>query len=205
MPRISSMKLEAFFIPGVYFVGWPPRWETIPPALPTFLFSIGNNLLDSSKRPDVWWADMAWGARIFSKGRIDRAGRALLTMPPDDPAREAEVAVVDNWRACHAYPLQVIKMTLLRRAKKIDSRALIAQRLKRRPSIEIKLRDNPRMQLSQMQDLGGCRAVLSSVAHVRKLVAKRPACVRDDLAPSRSEKEKSVERIRFLRHNLCYQ
>jgi len=119
-----------------------------------------------------WWDSMAWAARIFSKGRIDRAGRGLLELPPDDPRREAEVAVVDNWRACHAYPLQVIKMTLLNRAKKIDSGALIAQRLKRRPSIEIKLRDNPRMQLSQMQDLGGCRAVLTSVAQVRKLVEK---------------------------------
>jgi hypothetical protein len=90
----------------------------------------------------------------------------------DDLDRWEEIAVVDNWRSCHAYPLQVIKMTLLRRAKKIDPDALIAQRLKRRPSIEIKLRDNPAMQLSQMQDLGGCRAVLSSVSQVRKLVAK---------------------------------
>ena len=113
---------------------------------------------------------MAWGARIHSKGRIDKAGRALLEMAQDDLAREAEIAVVDNWRSCHAYPLQVIKMTLLNRAKKIDSRALIAQRLKCRPSIEIKLRDNPQMQLSQMQELGGCRAVLSSVAQVRKSV-----------------------------------
>jgi ppGpp synthetase/RelA/SpoT-type nucleotidyltranferase len=115
---------------------------------------------------------MAWAARIHSKGEIDRAGRALLELPQDDPVREIEIAVVDNWRSCHAYPLQVIKMTLLRRAKKIDPDALIAQRLKRRPSIEIKLRDNPSMQLSQMQDLGGCRAVLSTVGQVRKLVAK---------------------------------
>jgi len=78
---------------------------------------------------------MAWAARIHSKGRIDRAGRALVEMPQDDVAREVEIAVVDNWRACHAYPLQVIEMTLLNRAKKIESNALIAQRLKRRPSI----------------------------------------------------------------------
>lgn len=113
---------------------------------------------------------MAWAARNFSKGRIDRAGRALVNLAQDDPARDAEIVVVDNWRACHAYPLQVIKMTLLRRAKKIDPNALIAQRLKRRPSIEIKLRDNPTMQLSQMQDIDGCRAVMSNVGQVRKLV-----------------------------------
>jgi ppGpp synthetase/RelA/SpoT-type nucleotidyltranferase len=115
---------------------------------------------------------MAWSARIYSKGQIDRAGRALVDSPLDDPTRDEHIAIVDNWRACHAYPLQVIKMTLLNRAKKIDHKALIAQRLKRRPSIEIKLRDNPNMNLSQMQDIGGCRAVLSNLTQVRQLLDK---------------------------------
>jgi hypothetical protein len=115
---------------------------------------------------------MTWGARIYSKGAIDRAGSSVILLAQDDPAREEAIAIVDNWRSCHGYPLQVIKMTLLNRARKIDGDALIAQRLKRRPSIEIKLRDNPNMKLSQMHDLGGCRAVLSNVNQVRKLVAK---------------------------------
>ncbi len=118
---------------------------------------------------------MPWIERRYSKGRIDKAGQALITLPKDDPAREEAITIVDNWRSCHAYPLQIIKMTLLRRAKKINKRALIAQRLKRRPSIEIKLRDNPNMQLSQMQDIGGCRAVLQNVNEVKKLVAKYKA------------------------------
>jgi hypothetical protein len=115
---------------------------------------------------------MAWGARIYSKGRIDRAGEALIRLAQDDPARGEEIAVVDNWRSCHGYPLQIIKMTLLNRARKIDPNALIAQRLKRRPSIEIKLRDNPNMKLSQMHDLAGCRAVMSDVTQVQTLIAK---------------------------------
>jgi ppGpp synthetase/RelA/SpoT-type nucleotidyltranferase len=127
---------------------------------------------------------MAWAARIYTKGRIDRAGRALASS--EAPASEGEFVdyvqrlvqrqedaeIIDNWRSCHAYPLQVIKMTLLRRAKKIDPEALIAQRLKRRPSIEIKLRDNPNMKLSQMHDIAGCRAVMSNVREVRRLVKK---------------------------------
>lgn len=131
-----------------------------------------------------WWDGMAWAARIHGKGQIDRAGRALAS--PEEAAasgqfadyvdrliqREEDIRVVDNWRACHAYPLQVVKMTLLNRAKKIDPDALIAQRLKRRPSIEVKLRDNPNMKLSQMHDIGGCRAVLSTVSHVHELVRK---------------------------------
>lgn len=113
---------------------------------------------------------MPWITRRFTKGDIDRAGNALVTLAQDDPAREAAITIVDNWRSCHAYPLQVIKMTLKRRAKRIDKTALIAQRLKRRPSIELKLRDNPNMKLSQMQDIGGCRAVLKSVKQVERLV-----------------------------------
>ena len=79
--------------------------------------------------------------------------------------------IVDNWRACHAYPLQVIKMTLRRRAMSINKHALIAQRLKRLPSIEIKLLQNENMKLSQVQDIGGCRAVLRNVSEVRRLVS----------------------------------
>jgi ppGpp synthetase/RelA/SpoT-type nucleotidyltranferase len=115
---------------------------------------------------------MAWVKRAYSKGEIDRAGKALVNLSLGDPAREEAIWVVDNWRSCHAYPLQVIKMTLKLRAKRIDRNALVAQRLKRRPSIELKLRDNPNMQLSQMQDLGGCRAVLGSAKQALRLVRR---------------------------------
>jgi len=114
---------------------------------------------------------MAFVVRNFSKGRIDRAGQELITLPEDDHAREETLNVINNWRSCHSYPLQIIKMTLLNRAKQIDGRALIAQRLKRTPSISIKLNDNPHMKLSQMQDIGGCRAVMPAVADVDKLLA----------------------------------
>ncbi len=72
---------------------------------------------------------MAWTGRKYSKGQIDRAGEALTALGKEDPAREEVIAVVDNWRACYAYPLQVIKMTLLNRAKKINPRALNAHAL----------------------------------------------------------------------------
>jgi ppGpp synthetase/RelA/SpoT-type nucleotidyltranferase len=118
---------------------------------------------------------MGWIERAHSKGQIDRAGRSLVTLPKDDPARLEAITIVDNWRVCHSYPLQIIKMTLFNRARTIDPHALIAQRLKRRPSIEIKLRDNPHMKLSQMQDIGGCRAILKTVGNVKKLLAKYKA------------------------------
>lgn len=116
---------------------------------------------------------MAWAKRQYSKGQIDRAGELLIGRRPTSDSSEFDsaLATINNWRACHSYPLQIIKMTLFRRAKTVDTSALIAQRLKRLPSIALKLEHNPAMKLSQMQDIGGCRAVLSTISDVRKLVS----------------------------------
>src|SRR3954467_746147 len=113
---------------------------------------------------------MAFAKRWYSKGRIDRAGKELITLSIGDPALDETLEVINNWRACHGFPLQSIKMTLLGRAKKVYPSALIAQRLKRLHSISVKLRDNPNMKLSQMQDMGGCRAVLRNMTQVDRLV-----------------------------------
>ncbi|MEV8250307.1 RelA/SpoT domain-containing protein [Microbacterium sp. NPDC076768] len=58
-----------------------------------------------------------------------------------------------------------------------DGDALVAQRLKRLPSIERKLARFENSQLDTMQDLGGVRAVLADVDQVRaveKLLLSRP-------------------------------
>src|SRR5256885_346878 len=73
----------------------------------------------------VKWRGMSFAAREYSKGRIDRAGSELVTLAQGDPAWDETLAVINNWRSCHSYPLQSIKMTLLTRAKQIHSGALI--------------------------------------------------------------------------------
>lgn len=94
----------------------------------------------------------------------------MLIKPRDPVELNWALDVTNNWRACHSYPLQIIKMTLLHRARSVSPSALIAQRLKRLPSIILKLEQNEHMKLSQMQDIGGCRAVLPDVRDVRKLI-----------------------------------
>ncbi len=78
--------------------------------------------------------------------------------------------IAGNWRSSHGYPLHVVKTLLRNRAKAVDTGALVAQRLKRMPSIITKLQRFHAMQLSTMQDLGGCRAVLRRVHNVDRLV-----------------------------------
>ncbi|MGH7232681.1 MAG: RelA/SpoT domain-containing protein [Nitrospiraceae bacterium] len=59
---------------------------------------------------------------------------------------------------------------LRRNAELLDSKCLVAQRIKRLSSIDLKLRLLPKLRLSQMQDIGGCRAIVKNVHAVNELV-----------------------------------
>lgn len=105
----------------------------------------------------------------FTRGRVSRAGAVLIsdTASPDELAEA--LALINHWRACHAYPVNTFQATLRLRLKKVCGNSLVAQRMKRIPSIAKKLTKNHGMQLARMQDIGGLRAVVDSVAQVRKL------------------------------------
>lgn len=112
----------------------------------------------------------------YSKARVDGAGKVLsefldLNKPYDYGAFDEAVSVANNWRAAHGFPLNTMTVGLRRRAARVDPNALTAQRIKRLVSIRQKLLRFPGLRLSQMQDLGGCRAVVASVNHVNELVA----------------------------------
>lgn len=111
-----------------------------------------------------------WTEPRFERKDVDRAGRLLrdtgsLSIEELNWAFE----VMDNWRASHAFPLNTVQVGLRRRARAIDGSALVVQRLKRVQSILRKLERQPTMRLSQMQDLGGCRAIVRSVNAARRL------------------------------------
>lgn len=60
-------------------------------------------------------------------------------------------------------------MALRNYAKETDGDSVVSQRLKRMASTVEKLRRFPRMKLSRMQDIGGCRAIVGTVHDVRRL------------------------------------
>lgn len=113
---------------------------------------------------------MAWTIPTYKRGQVDRAGKILID--PEATPSQVQLAwvVAENWRSSHAYPLNHFQNLLRRKTRRVDPLGIVVQRQKRRHSIELKLRDNPAMQLSQMQDLGGCRAIVSDVGHVEELV-----------------------------------
>src|SRR5438094_974722 len=116
---------------------------------------------------------MAWTKPKYSRSEVNAAGDALIAEPPTDLPLEKilerveethwALKVINNWRSSHGYPLHCMNMTLRSRAKKIHRGAIVAQRIKRLPSIESKLRRWNDMQLARMHDIGGCRAVVRNV------------------------------------------
>ena len=111
--------------------------------------------------------DMAWTEPQYSNREIDSTGRQLasdpvgLTLP--------QFNILSNFRASHGFPLNTLQMRLRYIAHEIDDEAVVNQRLKRRQSIMAKLGKMTSLRLSKMQDIGGCRAVVSSVDQVDKL------------------------------------
>lgn len=111
---------------------------------------------------DSGFGPMKWTKPQYGTARVTAAGKIISERKPASQqlTMDAAFEIAANWRSSHAYPLHVLAMTLRNRARQIDPHTLVAQRVKRMPSIVAKLKRFQGMQLSQMQDLGGCKAVV---------------------------------------------
>ena len=105
-----------------------------------------------------------WKKVEYSRSRIIKAGKKIKNTNLTSEELEEETRVINNWRAAHAYPLHVIYMHLRRMAD--GKNIVVAERLKRLESIIDKLKREPSMSLWTMQDLGGCRFIVSSISEV---------------------------------------
>lgn len=108
-----------------------------------------------------------WEIPAYSRSQVNRAGEAIVDPSGLDAADYIQaLLVVHNWRSSHSFPLNYFQMRLRRCVEKLDPDGIVAQRLKRFPSIEKKLRVEPTMKLSTMHDIGGCRAIVGSTLDV---------------------------------------
>lgn len=106
---------------------------------------------------------------LYSKNQIRKAGDVLagrdFTMSIEDAYE-----IMNNWRAFHNHPLNTMQMNLRQISQRYSKNFLVAQRLKRSESIINKLRILPKMPLSNMQDIAGCRVVVSTMKEVNSIV-----------------------------------
>lgn len=106
-----------------------------------------------------------WKEVEYTRSQIINAGKIIRKEDCTEEEKMHAIAVIDNWRAAHAFPLHVIYMHL-RRMVKDDPKIIVAERLKRLESITGKLVREPAMNLWTMQDLGGCRVIVSNIKEV---------------------------------------
>lgn len=118
----------------------------------------------------------------LTKSQVNKAGKTLRKWWVD-PTIDAEgeeklrkaASILVRYRASHQLPLA--KATMGLRSRVVTARCQkveVSQRLKRIPTILDKLNREPSMQLSTMQDIGGCRAILADIDEIRR-VQKRLA------------------------------
>lgn len=105
-----------------------------------------------------------------SRKAVRRAGECLIQDPDDFDQFLDAYNVLENWRSSHAYPIQSMLGYFRAKAFSIDSKAIVARRLKRTPSILAKLNRESGMKLDRMEDIGGVRIVTTNLAKVESIV-----------------------------------
>ena len=109
--------------------------------------------------------------RQYSGKQIIKAGDMLRQVDELTPSeREWALDVLDNFRALHAMPLNAFQATLRKRIEKLGIKDfIVAQRIKRKPTILDKLHRFDEMQLKRMHDIGGIRAILPGLRELDAL------------------------------------
>ncbi|WP_429129676.1 hypothetical protein [Aeromonas media] len=118
---------------------------------------------------------MEWAELNYSKKQVRKAG-GFLSRKYSTPSDLDEYInkylfnynIFSNWRAAHAYPMQSMLMYFRKHALNVDESSIIAQRLKRAPSIISKLSREQGMNLDRMEDIAGCRIIVKTISDVYK-------------------------------------
>jgi len=92
-----------------------------------------------------------------SKSRVNKAGDAVRR----GIAIDNDFLVIDEWRAAHRSVLNTFQAILRNRTK--GKKIAVAQRHKRKITIFDKLQRLPKMELSRMDDVAGCRLIFKSI------------------------------------------
>ena len=99
----------------------------------------------------------------YSKSRVKSAGKRITK----GSATAEDTAVLENFRASHAYVLNTFQMNARRHSESVAR--TVGQRLKRRNTLIDKLQREPSMPLYAMHDIAGCRIIFEDEASLYKV------------------------------------
>lgn len=108
----------------------------------------------------------------YTKSQIKKAGEYLAKNKHDISNLEysKSLDILSYHRSCHEQSLINAVELVSECAREVEHSAIIGKRLKRAPSIIEKLQRYSTMKLNTMQDIGGCRAIVSTEKKVSKIV-----------------------------------
>ncbi|NGM20407.1 RelA/SpoT domain-containing protein [Roseomonas stagni] len=108
----------------------------------------------------------------YSKREVARAGEVIASGLSWSPETEEVIRraflVAHSWRDSHAFPMRSIRHSVIHHMKEAGLDGLTGARLKRMPAIRGKLL-RKKWNLAQLQDLGGCRAIMPDIRSVHAL------------------------------------
>ncbi|MCU1297359.1 MAG: RelA/SpoT domain protein [Acidobacteriaceae bacterium] len=104
----------------------------------------------------------------YSKSEINKAGKFLSAETTSAEPLVSQMALtVSRWRSSHEYALRKVISTLRRHVRSVAlDNTIVSARTKRLSSIVAKLKREPSMALTTMQDVGGCRVVVARMEEV---------------------------------------
>jgi len=97
----------------------------------------------------------------YSISQIRKAGKKLRNEELGDEYRAKYIDILAYWRAQHHIPLNIAVADLIQVSEGIDKHSITAAREKRATSIVEKLKRERSMSLALMQDIGGCRVIVT--------------------------------------------
>ena len=148
---------------------------------------------------------MKWAVPEYTNEIVDAAGQTIASKSQQGSVSlECAYNILNNWRSSHAFPLNTMQMYLRRKSQHEYARSLVAQRIKRLSSIEAKLLRFKWLKLSEMQDTGGCRAIVRSAKQVENLVEEyRTSRIRHKLVRS-DDYINNPKKSGYRGHHLIY-
>jgi ppGpp synthetase/RelA/SpoT-type nucleotidyltranferase len=106
----------------------------------------------------------------YSISKVKNAGKILRDQEPGSKEFGDALEVFANWRKCHSVPLNTFYESLQQYALAENPSTYVVHRPKRIDAVIKKLKRDPNAQLSTMQDIAGCRAIVKSISDVEPLI-----------------------------------
>jgi ppGpp synthetase/RelA/SpoT-type nucleotidyltranferase len=107
----------------------------------------------------------------YSLTKVRHAGKALRDGCTTWEQLVESEEVFENWQECHSYPMTWFRESLSERAEALSPLTNVVHRRKRLDAIIAKLKKYRNMQLTTMQDIAGCRAIVKDISQIEPLVS----------------------------------